>query len=201
MARQWVKEIQAGMPELPEVRRCRFGAQYNLGDYDADLLTGERAVAEYFEQAAIAGEAKGISAKTIAHWITGDLFHLLNLANAGIATAKVSPRQLVDLLALVGENVINTTTGRRVLEVMFATGRPAHDIVAEEGLARIGDKHALSAVAEQVLRENPAAVAQYKQGKETVLRFLVGQVMRATKGNADPNCAKEILKEHLSRAS
>ena len=200
IARQWVDEMQAKMPELPEARRRRFIARYSLGGYDAGLLTDERAVADYFEQAVTAGEAKGISAKTIANWIKGELFHLLNVANVGIATTKVSPTQLVDLLALVGENAINTNTGRRVLEVMFETGRPAHDIVAEEGLAQIADKHALSAVVDQVLCENPAAVAQYKQGKETVLRFLVGQVMRATKGQADPNRATEMLKEHLSRA-
>ncbi len=199
IARDWVDEILASMPELPEARRQRFIVQYNLSGYDAGLLTDERAVADYFEQAASAGESKGVSAKSIANWVTGELFHLLNVADIGIEMTKVSPTQLVDLLALVGNNAISTASGRHVLEVMFETGKPALDIVAEEDLARIADPNALSTVVEQVLRENPSAVAQYRQGKEAVLRFLVGQVMRATKGKADPDRTTQTLKEHLSR--
>ncbi len=199
IARSWVEEIRAKMPEVPDERRRRLIAQHGLSDYDAGLLTEERAVADYFERAVAAGEARHISTKTIANWITGELFRLLNATNEGIATIRVSPTQLVDLLALVGQSVITTNTGRHVLQAMFATGRAAHDIVTEEGLAQIGDEQTLSAVVDQVLRDNQAVVTQYRQGKETVLRFLVGQVMRATKGKADPNRATEMLKEHLGR--
>jgi len=175
---------------------ARLIAQLVSATMDAGLLTERAArVADYFERAVAAGEAKHISTKTIANWITGELFHLLNVTNMGLATIKVSATQLVDLLAVVGEKVITSNTGRHVLEVMFATGRAARDIVTEEGLAQIADEQTLSAALEQVLRENQAAVTQYRQGKETVLRFLVGQVMRATKGKADPIVPTEMLKE------
>jgi len=121
------------------------------------------------------------------------------VTNMGLATIKVSATQLVDLLAVVGEKVITSNTGRHVLEVMFATGRAARDIVTEEGLAQIADEQTLSAALEQVLRENQAAVTQYRQGKETVLRFLVGQVMRATKGKADPIVAMKCSRKHWQR--
>ncbi len=196
--REWVEQIRARMPELPTVRCRRLVGEYGLSTYDASLLTEEKAVADYFEQAVAAGSAKGVQPKAIANWVTGDFFHLLHEANAEITTVRVSPQQLVELISLVNENVVTTSTGRHVLQVMFDSGKAAGEIVAKEGLSQIADLEGLSAIVDQVTSAHADAVAQYRAGKEAVLRFLIGQVMRATKGKADPNLAAEMLKKKLS---
>jgi aspartyl-tRNA(Asn)/glutamyl-tRNA(Gln) amidotransferase subunit B len=194
----WVDELRAKLPELPDARRQRFTKEYGLSPYDSALLTDERAVGDYFEQAVAAGRSESIAPKAIANWLTTDLFRLLRATNSEIKAIKVTPTQLVELIGLVGRDAINTTSGRHVLQVMFDTGRSAADIVIQEGLARIADTDALTGVVDRVIRENPTAVAQYRGGKETVLRFLVGQVMRATSGKADANRVAEVLKRKLS---
>jgi aspartyl-tRNA(Asn)/glutamyl-tRNA(Gln) amidotransferase subunit B len=185
------------MPELPDERYARFMSLYGLSAYDAGLLTDDRLVADYFEQALAAGQAKGVGPKAIANWITGELFHLLHDANLEITAIKVSPEQLVELIALLHENRVTTSTAKHVLGIMFNTGKAARDIVVEEGLLQISDADHLSPIADEVIAANPDPAAQYKAGKETVLRFLVGQVMKATKGKADPNLAAELLKRKL----
>jgi len=197
IGREWVEQIRARMPELPDERRCRFIAEYKLSAYDAGLLTEDRPVADYFEQAVSAAQRKGITSKAIANWITGELFRLLHAHNLEITAIKIPPEQLVELVALVKDNAITMTTGKHVLNVMFDTGKTASEIVAEEGLAQISDADRLSPIVDKVISANPDAVAQYKRGKGTVLRFLVGQVMRATRGKADPNLAADLLKGKL----
>jgi len=196
--REWVEQIRARMPELPDARYPRFMSEYALSVYDAGLLTDDRPVADYFEQAVAAARSRGIEPKAIANWITGELFRLLHVTNLDITTIKVSPEQLVEIVALVNGNVVTMTTGKHVLEVMFNTGKAASDIVAGEGLAQIADAERLSPIVDQVILANPDAVAQYKGGKSAVLRFLVGQVMTATRGKADPNVAADLLKRKLS---
>jgi len=195
---EWVEQIRARMPELPDERCRRFMAEYQLSAYDASLLTEDRPVADYFEQAVSVAQPRGIAPKAIANWITGELFRLLHASNLEITAIKIPPERLVELVALVKDNVITMTTGKRVLQVMFDTDKAASDIVAKEGLAQIADTDKLSPIVDEVISTNPDAVAQYKGGKDTVLRFLVGQVMRATRGKADPNLAADLLKEKLS---
>jgi aspartyl-tRNA(Asn)/glutamyl-tRNA(Gln) amidotransferase subunit B len=197
--REWVAEIQAKMPELPDARCRRFMTEYALSAYDANLLTDERSVANYFEQAVNVAKPKAIPPKAVANWIVGDLFHLLHEANVELTDIRVSPEQLVELIALVNANVVTTNTGRHVLKTMFESGKAARDIVAEEGLTQISDADRLSAAVDKVIAANPDAVTQYKAGKDAVLRFLVGQVMRATKGKADPNLAADLLKRKVGR--
>jgi aspartyl-tRNA(Asn)/glutamyl-tRNA(Gln) amidotransferase subunit B len=195
---EWVHQLRSQLPELPCTRRLRFTSEYQLSSHDADLLAEERAVADYFEKAVDAGRAKGIEPKAIANWITGELFHLLHDNNLEIAKSKASPEQLVELLGLLEENTINITTAKRVLGIMFETGRGAKQIVAEQGLAQITDKDRLVSIVDEVIATNPDAVAQYRGGKETVLRFLIGQVMKATRGKADPKVAANLLQHRLS---
>jgi aspartyl-tRNA(Asn)/glutamyl-tRNA(Gln) amidotransferase subunit B len=196
--REWVEQIRARMPELPEERSRRFMSDYELSTYDAALLTEERPVADYFEQAVAVAQPRGLSPKTIANWVTGELFRLLHSSNLEIDAIKISPEQLVALAALVEDNVITMTSGKRVLEVMFDSGRAAEDVVAKEGLAQIADVDQLVPIVEQVIAANPDAVAEYRRGKETILRFLMGQVMRATGGKADASLAADLLKQKLS---
>jgi aspartyl-tRNA(Asn)/glutamyl-tRNA(Gln) amidotransferase subunit B len=198
ISREWVEELRAQMPELPRQRLRRFVSEYQLSLYDAGLLVEELAIADYFEQAAALARPRGIEPKEVANWITGELFRLLHATNLEIRDGKVSPEQLVQLLVLLKSNVINISTAKHVLDMMFTTGEAAKDIVAKEGLAQIADRDTLSSVVDQVISANPDAVAQYRGGKETVLRFLVGQVMKATRGKAEPTLAGDLLKDKLS---
>jgi len=197
IARECVERIRAQLPELPDIRYRRIVDEYQLSSYDARLLTDERTVADYFEQAAAEGRSRGLSPKTVSNWITGELFRLLHARDADIGKNPVSPKELAELIALVETGAVTGTTGKRVLEAMFDSGRSARDIVEQEGLTQISDAQQLSAVVDQVLSANPDAVSQFRAGKETVLRFLVGQVMRATRGKANPELVTTLLQERL----
>jgi aspartyl-tRNA(Asn)/glutamyl-tRNA(Gln) amidotransferase subunit B len=196
---EWVQRIRAQMPELPSQRRKRLMSIYQLSAYDAGLLTEDRSIADYFERAATAARVHSIEPKTVSNWITGELFRLLRAAESRIEAIPVLPEQLVELLSLLAQNRINITTAKHVLEAMFSTGRTADEIVSEEGLTLIADLDHLAAIVEEVISANPGAVAQYKGGKETVLRFLVGQVMKATRGKAEPGLAADLLRAGLGR--
>jgi aspartyl-tRNA(Asn)/glutamyl-tRNA(Gln) amidotransferase subunit B len=198
LSREWVQQIRAEMPELPDERCTRLTCKYGLSAHDARLLTEERSVADYFERAVAAGQSEGVDPKAIANWITGELFHLLHDQNLEIGAVRVSPEQLVQLVALLQQGQVTMSTAKHVLHVMFNTGQAAREIVAEEGLVQISDAGRLSAIVDEVIATHADAVAQYKAGKETVLRFLVGQVMKATKGKADPNLAADLMKQGLS---
>jgi len=198
ITREWVQQIRAAMPELPDERYARFMSTYGLSPYDARLLSDERPVADYFERAVAAGQPEGVDPKAIANWITGELFHLLHDGNLEITAGRVSPEQLVQLVALLQEGQVTMSSAKHVLDVMFKTGKAARDIVAEEGLIQISDAGRLAAIVDEVIAAHADAVTQYRSGKGTVLRFLVGQVMKATKGKADPNLAADLIKRRLS---
>lgn len=196
VSREWLEELRRELPELPAARRERFIREYGLGEYEADLLVADRAVADYYEAAVRLGKA---SPKTMANWITVDLFRVMKETGRGLAELPVSPQALVDLIGLVEEGLINLNTGREVLDEMAATGRAARAIVEERGLAQISDEAALRAVVERVLDENPAQVAQYLGGKEQVAGWLMGQVMKATQGKANPQRVRPLLMEALEK--
>jgi len=195
LSREWVEGIRARLPELPDARRDRFMEQYGLSRYDAGVLTAERSVADYFESCVRAHP----DAKTVANWITGELFRLLKAADIEIEASKVTPNALAELLGLVEKGTISISMAKDVLGEMFETGRPALQIVKERGLTQISDTEELSRIVEQVIAENAGPVAEYLGGKEPVLRFLVGQVMKATRGQANPHLVNELLKQKLSR--
>jgi aspartyl-tRNA(Asn)/glutamyl-tRNA(Gln) amidotransferase subunit B len=194
ISRGWVEEIQAQLPELPEVKAQRFRDHYKLSEYDSRLLAIDEAVAGYFEATVVAG----MDPKEAANWIASELFGLMREADLSIKEIMVRPQGLVELVSLLHEGTINRPTAREVLAIMFQTGRAATQIVEERGLARIGDEDQLSRIVAGVLEEHPRPVQQYLDGKETVLRFLVGQVMRATRGKADPQLAAQLLRGQLT---
>ncbi|MCS7283713.1 MAG: Asp-tRNA(Asn)/Glu-tRNA(Gln) amidotransferase subunit GatB [Anaerolineae bacterium] len=194
--REWLDELHRQLPELPASRRARFIQEYGLTPYEADLLTADRAVAEYYEAAVRLGKT---SPKAIANWVTVDLFRVMKETGKSIAELPVSPEALVDLIGLVEAGTINLNTGREVLDEMAITGKPARQIVEEKGLAQISDEAALRTVVERVLDENPTQVAQYLAGKEQVAGWLMGQVMRATGGKANPQVVRALLVEALNR--
>jgi aspartyl-tRNA(Asn)/glutamyl-tRNA(Gln) amidotransferase subunit B len=190
---EWVEGIRTSLPELPDARRDRFVEQYGLSRYDAEVLTAERPVADYFESCVRAYP----DAKAVANWITGELFRLLKATDAGIEAIKITPDALAELLTLVEKGSISINIAKDVFAEMFETGQPAAQIVREKGLAQISDAEELAPIVEQVIAENPGPVAEYLAGKEAVLRFLVGQVMKATRGKANPQLVTKLLQEKL----
>ncbi|MFC1931271.1 Asp-tRNA(Asn)/Glu-tRNA(Gln) amidotransferase subunit GatB [Chloroflexota bacterium] len=204
VSREWVEEIKAKLPELPEDRRDRFVVEYGLPLYDANLLTSSRAMADYFEESTKTEEYKKLppdkAAKEVSNWLLGEASRIMNANNIDIDEfkEKVNPERLVNLLVLTQQAAINISTAKITLEEMFKTGRSAQDIVSEQGLSQISDAGQLEEKVVEVINSNVQAVADYKSGKETALKFLVGQVMRATKGRANPALAGEVLKKKLA---
>ena len=191
----WVEEIRAKLPELPDARRDRFMTQYGLPLYDANILTGAKAMADYFEDCVgVAGPGK---AKTVSNWLLGDFSRLLNATNTEIENARISPKHLADMFALVDSGTISGPTAKAVLEEMFETGRGASDIIREKKLSQITDAGEIKEVAKKVMAENAGAVADYTSGKQQALTFLVGRVMKATRGRANPAAVKEIIMQEL----
>ena len=192
----WVDEIRQALPELPAARLRRLESQYGLSSYDAGVLAAEQSNADYFEAAAAA--AAEIPAKLTANWISGELFALLNQAGLSIDASPVSPTALAGLLRLLVANEINTTTAKAVLAEMFASQQSAEAIIQAKGLRQVSDSDQINAWVRQVLQDNPQQVAAYLKGKETVSRWLFGQVMRLAQGQANPQLVQGELERQLN---
>ncbi len=190
----WRDRILAALPELPLERRARFMTQYGLPEYDADILTTERSLSDYFEQAVA---AYGGDPKRVSNWLMNDVLRMLNERGLTAAELKLTPAYLAEIIRLVDAGTVNTSTGKALLEKVEASGRAPAEIVEAEGLAQVTDADAIRAVCAEVVAENPAEVAKYRAGKTTLIGWFVGQVMRKTRGKADPNQAREILQSLL----
>ena len=197
----WVAELEAALPELAPQRKARFQAAYGLSEYDAEQLTATRAMADYFEETLSrrdsSGDALRDAAKEVANWVYGDLTYLLNQDRRDISVSPVAPAALSDLLGLISAGTLSTSLAKTVLEEMYATGGAPADIVRERGLEQISDTGAIEAAVTEAIASNPKAVADYLSGKETAVRFLMGQVMRITKGQAQPDLALRLVQESL----
>lgn len=196
---KWVTEIKAKLPELAEVRRDRFMEQYGLPLYDANLLTSAKEMAEYYEAAVKAAPDMPNKDKEISNWLLGSVSAIMNSENVDIAEfgQKVSPKNLGVLALLQSKGEVSAAAAKTVLTEMFKTGGEASATLKKLGLAQMSDTSELEEVATGVIKENPAAVADYKAGKEQAVKFLVGQLMRATRGRAEPNLAAEVIKKKL----
>ncbi len=198
---EWVEKIRSHLPELPEDRRDRFVAKYNLPLYDANLLTSSRTLANYFEACLETETLQSVSsakrAKMLSNWLLGEFGRLLNATNTEISDSRVSPEQLCQLLDLIQKGSISGTSAKLVFEEMFNTGKCATDIVAQQGLDQISNTQEVNEVVSQVITGNAQAVADYKAGKTQSLTFLVGQVMKVTRGRANPKLVNELLKKKL----
>ena len=197
----WIEEIRGRLPELASQRRTRFVSRYALPEYDARLLTGSKAMADYFEEAA-AQAAPGVQpsgklAKSLANWILGDLSRLMNLENLDVAQLKVTPAHLAELVALMDAGSISAATAKTVLEEAFYSGSPPGQIVREKGYTQISDSSEVEGVVAQALAANPKAVADYLGGKDGALRYLIGQVMKITRGQANPEVVNRLVLAQL----
>ena len=192
----WLERVRTGLPELPRAKYQRFVEQYGLTEYDAGVLTGEKTVAEYFEEAVKSKKGK-VSPKSLANWMAGDLFSLMNQADTTVADLKVRPEALAELVGLVAAGEINQSTGKTVLAEMFQSGSSAAEIVQARGLKQVSDEGLIAELVQQVLAENPDQVASFKAGKETVVNWLFGQVMRKAAGKANPGVVRAELERKL----
>ena len=190
---EWIQTIKKSLPELPDEKKKRFMAQYGLPSYDAALLTSDRDLADYFEKCV------GIFShpKQVSNWVMGALLGLLNTLDKSIDDSPVSPDNLARLLALVEDGVISGKIAKTIFDEMGHTGKPANQIVEEKGLVQITDTDALENVVSDVIDRHPKEVEAFQNGKTKLLGFFVGQVMKATKGKANPKLVNEILKRKL----
>jgi aspartyl-tRNA(Asn)/glutamyl-tRNA(Gln) amidotransferase subunit B len=188
-----VAEVRSTMPELPEARRKRFVAAYAIPEYDAGVLTQSAAMADYFEKTAAAAK----NPKAASNWIMGELSRVLNERGLDIAQASIAPEALASLIGLIDRGVISNAIAKDVFAKMLDSGRSADDIVQREGLAQVGDESAIVAAIRDVLAKHADTVAQYRGGKQQTFGFLVGQVMKATGGKANPKLANQLLKREL----
>ena len=189
----WIDEILSTIPELPDARRRRFITQYAIPDYDARLLTQSAELAAYFEATAAAcGNAKAAS-----NWIMGELTRHMNEEGIGVTDVPLDPQRLAGLIQLVDSGTISGPIAKEVFERMYASGRTAAEIVEQEGLARIDDEAAVAGAVRAVLEANQGPVAQYRAGKQQTFGFLVGQVMKAMKGKANPVLVNDLLRRML----
>lgn len=193
---EWVGEIRSSLPELPLARRQRFISEYALSTYSADILVSGRATADYYEAAVRA--AKEADPEAIANWLTGDLFALLNEAGSSLAEPPLSALLFAELVDLVEGGTINATSGKEVLAASFKAGKSPADIVSERGLEQQSDPLVLRGLVDQILQENPDQLQQYLDGKTSVSQWFFGQVMRATRGQADPQVVRRVLDEALA---
>ena len=189
----WLEEVRRTLPELPAAKRARFVTTYGITSYDAEVLTATRALADYFESVVKAG-APG---KAAANWMQTELLRGLKDSGKEISASPVSPAALAELVMLVESSKITVTVGKKVFATMFESGRSAADIVAAEGLGAQVSESAIVEAARDVITKNPDNVAKYKSGNEGVFKFFVGQVMRATRGQANPQAVNDILRKLL----
>jgi aspartyl-tRNA(Asn)/glutamyl-tRNA(Gln) amidotransferase subunit B len=193
----WVEALRATLPVMPGVLRERFVAEYGLAPTEAAVLVDHRDVADFFVRTTSAAVERAIPPRIVANWVAGDLFRLLNARDAELGDLKITPLALAELITLVENNEITASTGKAILEEMATTGQPASEIVQARGLAQISDEKVLDQIVEGLIATHPAEVKTYRAGKETVLQWFVGQVMRATRGKADPQVVLPLLRQKL----
>ena len=190
----FVDAVRATLPELPDAKRARFVADYNLPDYDAGVLTNSRELADYYE--AVVAQTSG-DAKLAANWVMGELAARLNETNLDITESRVSAAQLAGMLTRISDNTISGKIAKQVFEVLWNDGGDADAIIDRLGLRQITDTGALEAIIDQIIADNPAQRDQYRAGKDKLFGFFVGQAMKATGGKANPGQLNELLRRKL----
>jgi aspartyl-tRNA(Asn)/glutamyl-tRNA(Gln) amidotransferase subunit B len=191
---EWVRAVSARLPELPDVKRERFLRNYALPAYDAQVLTSSKALANYFETAVGAFPQP----KIVSNWIMSELLRELNRDNRDIEACPVAPDNLAELLHLIDRGTVSGKIAKTVFEQMYATGKRAGAVVEEKGLVQVKDEGAIEAIVTEVLAENPTEVELFRAGKDKLLGFFVGQIMKRTKGKANPKLVNDILQKKLS---
>lgn len=192
---EYVEDIKNSLPELPHVKKERYIKEYELPEYDADILTLSKHTADFFEKA----EKICKNAKSVSNWIMGDFTKKLNDAEIDIKDSKVSPENLATLITLIDKGTISSKIAKKVFDEMFETGKDAKKIVEDNGLVQMSDEGAIKGIVEKIVEANPKSIEDYKAGKDRALGFLVGQVMKETHGKANPGIVNKFLLEILNK--
>ena len=192
---EWVEEIRATIPELPDARKKRLMQDYGLPEYDAGVITSSKDLAEYFDVCLKHHQ----DAKAISNWVMGELLKHLNASDTDITMSPIKPEQLGELLSLIAKGTISGKQAKQVFEEMWETGKKPEVIVKEKGMVQISDESAVAGLVDEAIAKNPQAVEDFKSGKESALGFFVGQVMKASRGQANPGVVNKILREKLSK--
>src|SRR5690242_965051 len=193
LEKEWVEGFRDGLPELPAMRAARFVRDYGLPEYDAGVLTATRGMADYFEACVKLFNQP----KTVSNWVMGELARELKNSGTDVTESPVSPDRLASLLQMVETGTVSLKVAREIFPEVYSSGKAPDQIVQEKGLTQVSDEGALEKIIDEVLTKNPAQVAQFKEGKQQVLGFLVGQVMKASGGKANPGKVNELLKKTL----
>ncbi len=189
----WINRVREQVPELPEAKRARFAQNFDLSPDQIEVLTASREVADYFE----ATVSAGAQAKPAANWLQGDVMRTLNELKITINDLKITPQYLAELLMLIDKGTISGNIGRKVFDTMVKTGEAPKTIVEKQGLGQISDTSALDGVVDQIIADNPSEAERYKGGDKKLVGFFMGQIMKATKGQANPQMVNQILREKL----
>ncbi|MCG8691506.1 MAG: Asp-tRNA(Asn)/Glu-tRNA(Gln) amidotransferase GatCAB subunit B, partial [Minwuiales bacterium] len=188
----WVEEIRRGLPELPDQKKARFEEDFGLSAYDAEVLVSEKENADYYERVVATADPK-----LAANWVITELFGALNKAGRSIDDSPVPAEALAGLIERISDNTISGRIAKEVFEIMFETGRPADAIIEEKGLKQVTDTGAIEAMVDEVIAANPDKVADVKAGKDKLIGWFVGQVMKASQGKANPQMVNDMLKAKL----
>lgn len=193
--RSWVEQIGQTLPELPDARKARYMATYGLPEYDAEVITSSKSLSDYFDEAL----KDNNNAKALSNWVMGELLKLINATGTELdANFKIPPANLAELVELIDKGVISGKQAKEVFTYMAETGQKPSAIVEEKGMKQISDTGAITQIVAEVIAANPQSVEDFKSGKERAIGFLVGQVMKATKGQANPEMVNKLLKDKLS---
>jgi aspartyl-tRNA(Asn)/glutamyl-tRNA(Gln) amidotransferase subunit B len=190
----WVESLRAKLPELPDQRKERIMRSYDVPEYDANLLTETKAMADFFEEAV---KLYGGEPKAVGNWMLGDILFYLNAEGLEIDEVAVTPKHLAELIKLIDKGIISGKIAKEIFPEMFETGKLPHVIVEEKGMTQISGEDEISKIIDMVLEENPAVVQEYREGKDRAFGFLVGQAMRLTKGRGNPQLINKLLRDKL----
>ena len=191
---EWIERVRSNLPQLPDAKAAHYRQEYHLGAQDAALLADDQAIASYFEEAMSVG---GADAKQVSNWITGQLFRLLNDEGVGIEAARIRPAELVELIGLVGDGTVSQNAAREVFAHMWEQGGSPSQIVEELGLKQISDSGELDETVAAVIADHPDAVDKIKGGNDKPVQFLMGQIMKATRGKANPQLVQELVRKQI----
>jgi len=190
---EWKSRVQASIPELPDARKARYAAEYGLPSYDADVITASMALADFFEESLKYTK----DAKSVANWIMGDLLAHLNANNLEMSDVKITGQGLGEMIGLIEKGTISSKIAKTVFKEMIDSGKAPQAIVEEKGLVQISDEGAIKAIVDKVVEANPQSVEDYRAGKDKAIGFLVGQVMKESRGKANPALVNQLLAERL----
>jgi aspartyl-tRNA(Asn)/glutamyl-tRNA(Gln) amidotransferase subunit B len=192
---EWKERVRASIPELPDARKARYASELGLPSYDAAVITSSKDMADFFQESLLYTS----DAKAVSNWIMGDLLGFMNANNLELAQVKITGQGLGEMIGLIEQGTISSKIAKTVFKSMLETGKLPKTIVEEQGLVQISDEGAILAEVEKIVNSNPQSVADFKAGKEKAVGFLVGQVMKETKGKANPGLVNKLILECLSR--